>query len=330
MLAGLPATFITPGLQSTSLGSLIGADLDGWTLPPAGAPNPWLSTSGSPWRVYRFHVDWTTPGNSTFTLGGSPAPAGFTSLAANVPQAGTTDLLDNLADRPMFRLAYRRFADGHEALVGNRTVSSGSVAGIRWFEINHATSGAPAFTQQGTYQPDSTWRWMGSAAMDSAGDLAVGFSASSATIFPEIRYAGRLAGDPAGTLSQGETTLIAGTGSQTGTNGRWGDYSDMTVDPIDDCTFWYTQQYYQTTGSFNWRTRVGNFKFPGCSSPPPPTSTPTATATARRLEDADSDATFTATRRRCRRPSRRPSRTPAPRRARRPRRRRHPDQHGDD
>ncbi len=181
MLAGLPATFITPGLQSTSLGSLICADLDGSNLPPAGAPNPWLSTSGSPWKVYRFHVDWATPANSTFTLGGSPTPAGYTTLGAAVPQLETTDLLDNLADRPMFRLAYRRFPDGHEALVGNRTVSSGGVAAIRWWEINNATSGSPGFTQQGTYQPDATWRWMGSAAMNNAGDLAIGFSASSST-----------------------------------------------------------------------------------------------------------------------------------------------------
>ncbi len=279
MIAGLPATFITPGLQSTGLGSLIPADLDGFILPAAGAPNPWLSTTGSPWNLYRFHVDWATPGNSTFTLGGSPTPAGYTTLSAGVPQLGTTDLLDNLADRPMFRLAYRRFSDGHESLVGNRTVSSGSVAGIRWFEIHNATSGTPGFAQQGTYQPDTTWRWMGSAAMDSQGDLALGFSASSATIHPEIRYAGRLSGDPAGTLAQGEATLFAGTGSQTGTGSRWGDYSDLTVDPSDDCTFWYTQEYYSTTGSFNWRTRVGNFKFPGCSSPPPPTSTPTSTPT---------------------------------------------------
>ena len=210
MIAGAPATFITPGLQSTSLGTLICADLDGWNLPPAGAPNPILSTQGSPWKLYRFHVDWVTPANSTFTLGGSLTPAGYTTLTAGVPQLGTTDLLDNLADRPMFRLAYRRFLDGHEALVGNRTVSSSSIAGIRWWEINNATSGSPGFTQQGTYQPDTTWRWMGSAAMDSQGDLALGFSASSASIHPEIRYAGRLAGDPAGTLGSGRSDPVRG------------------------------------------------------------------------------------------------------------------------
>jgi hypothetical protein len=265
MLTGAAATFITPGLQSTALGSLIPGDLDGPLAPPAGAPNPWMSTELPTWKLYRFHVDWGTPANSTFTLGGNLTPAGYSTFGGSVPQLGGEGL-DSLADRPMFRLAYRRFADNHEALTANLTVASGGVAGVRWFEINHATSGTPAFTQQGTYQPDSTYRWMGSVAMDGAGNLAVGFSASSASIHPEIRYAGRLAGDPAGTLGQGEATLFAGSGSQVSTSGRWGDYSDLTVDPVDDCTFWYTTEYYQTTSSFNWRTRIGNFKFDACGT----------------------------------------------------------------
>jgi hypothetical protein len=179
----------------------------------------------------------------------------------------------------MFRLAYRNFGD-HESVVGNYTVSSGSVAGIRWFELQNVTAGPVTKFQESTYQPDSTWRWMGSAAMDGAGNIALGYSASSGTIFPQIRYAGRLATDPLNTLAQGEGTLFAGTGSQTGTNSRWGDYSDLTVDPVDDCTFWYTNEYYTTTTSFNWRTRIGSFKFPGCGGGgPTPTPTPTPTAT---------------------------------------------------
>jgi hypothetical protein len=194
-----------------------------------------------------------------------------------VPQAGVPDVLDTLGDRSMFRNAYRRFADGHEALVGNMTVESNGVAGVRWYEINNATTGSPGFVQQSTYQPDNTWRWMGSTAMDALGDLAVGFSASSSSINPQVRYAGRLAGDPANTLAQGEATLFAGTGSQTDTVNRWGDYSDMTVDPTDDCTFWYTQEYYATTSSFNWKTRIGNFKFPNCVAGPHGTLTGTVT-----------------------------------------------------
>ena len=177
----------------------------------------------------------------------------------------------------MFRSAYRRFTDGHEALVGNLTVVSDGVAGIRWFEINNVTSGTPSFVQQSTYQPDTTWRWMGSAAMDSAGDLALGFSASSAGIYPRIRYAGRLADDPANELAQGETTLFAGQGSQNGSGYRWGDYSDLTVDPSDDCTFWYTNEYYPPgVSSYNWRTRIGSFKFDSCIGqlPPPPPPLP--------------------------------------------------------
>src|SRR4029453_2157901 len=172
-----------------------------------------------------------------------------------------------IGDRGMFRLAYRKFADGHEALVGNQSVSSGGVAGIRWYEIGNATAGTPALVQQSTHQPDSTWGGMGSAAMDRAGDLALGYSASSASINPQIRYAGRLATDPINTLAQGEATLFSGTGSQNGTSNRWGDYSDLTVDPVDDCTFWYTQEYYSTTSTFNWRTRIGNFKFASCNNP---------------------------------------------------------------
>src|ERR1044072_9519587 len=196
------------------------------------------------------------PATSAFTRGRTLTPAGYTELCATsrscVPQAGTASRLDGLGDRGMFRLAYRNFGD-HEALVGNQTVSSNGVGGIRWYEINNATSGAPAFTQQSTYQPHTTWRWMGSAEMDGSGDVAVGFSASSPSISPQIRYAGRLAADPANTLAKGEATLFAGTGSQTGTSNRWGDYSDLTVDPVDDCTFWYTNEYYSTTTSFNWR-----------------------------------------------------------------------------
>jgi hypothetical protein len=106
---------------------------------------------------------------------------------------------------------------------------------------------------------------MGSAAMDRQGNLVVGFSASSSQINPQIRYAGRLVTDPRNKLAQGEATLFAGAGSQIDTSNRWDDYSGMWVDPVDDCTFWYTSEYYATTSSFNWRTRVGNFKFTGCA-----------------------------------------------------------------
>ena len=284
MLNGQPATFVTTGITGGSGEEVyLPADLDGSTLPPAGAPATFVEfPGGGSYRTFHFHVDFATPSNSSFTLFASPAAAGFSLLCAGtrscVPQSGTTSRLDGIGDRLMFRLAYRNFGD-HESVVGNYSVSSGSVAGIRWFELRNVTSGPVTKFQESTYQPDSTWRWMGSAAMDGSGNIAVGYSASSASIFPQIRYSGRLATDPLNTLAQGENTLFAGTGSQTGTSSRWGDYSDLTIDPVDDCTFWYTNEYYSTTTSFNWRTRIGSFKFPGCGGAPTPTPTPTPTAT---------------------------------------------------
>ena len=304
MLNGQPATFVTTGVTGGSSEEVyLPADLDGSTLPPAGAPATFVEfPGGGAYRTFHFHVDFATPANSSFTLFASPAAAGFTMLCAGtrscVPQSGTTSRLDGIGDRLMFRLAYRNFGD-HESVVGNYTVSSGSVAGIRWFELRNVTSGPVTKFQESTYQPDSTWRWMGSAAMDGSGNIAVGYSASSSTMFPQIRYSGRLAGDPLNTLAQGENTLFAGTGSQTGTSSRWGDYSDMTVDPVDDCTFWYTTEYYASTTSFNWRTRIGSFKFPGCGGAPTPTPTPTATPTATPtptgVPNAPSNLTGTAT-----------------------------------
>jgi hypothetical protein len=274
MLTGSPGTVITttdPAIFNSNNDAILPADLDGSNLPPAGAPNPYVEVGFNPtWPLWRFHVDFGNPAASTFTRAATLTPAAYSLVCpagrSCVPQAGTIDGLDAISNRPMFRSAYRRFDDGHEALVGNLTVASGGVSGIRWWEINHATSGTPTFVQQGTYQPDSTWRWMGSAAMDAGGDLALGFSASSASINPQIRYAGRAPGDPAGTLGQGEVTLFSSTGSQSGTGNRWGDYSDMTVDPSDQCTFWYTQEYYPPgLTAFDWKTRIGSFRMPSCA-----------------------------------------------------------------
>ncbi len=269
MLAGMPASFVSPGITNGPTESpYLPADLDGSILPAAGSPNSfveWPATGN--YKVYHFHVDFAVPANSTFTLFVNPAAAGFTQLCQStrscVPQLGSSSGLDALGDRLMFRAADRFFPDGHESLVANYTVSSGGVAGIRWFELRSVTSGPVTVFQESTYQPDTTWRWMGSAAMDKRGNLVVGFSASSSAIFPQLRYAGRLASDPPNTLNQGEALLFAGTGSQTDTGNRWGDYSSVSIDPVDDTTFWYTNEYYASTSSFNWRTRIGSFRFPG-------------------------------------------------------------------
>jgi hypothetical protein len=265
MLAGLPATIVAMPLLGSSFPPMLPGDIDGSTLPTSGAPNSFfLWPNTGTYRVYHFHVDFAVPANSTFTLFASPAAAGFTQLCPTtrncVPElgSGTSSKLDAIGDRLMHRAAYRKFGD-HESVVLNYTVNSGGIAGIRWVELRNVTAGPVTVFQQSTYQPDTTWRWMGSIAMDSAGNIALGYSASSTSINPQIRYTGRLATDPLNTLPQGEATIIAGTGSQTGTSNRWGDYSALTVDPVDDSTFWYTQEYYTSTGAFNWRTRIASF-----------------------------------------------------------------------
>lgn len=284
MLTGAPASFVSPvGPLGSGVAPFLPANLDGSTLPPAGAPDTFVGfPAGNQYTTYHFHADFATPGNSTFTTFATPAAAGFTSLCPStrscVPESGvtTSNKLDGIGDRLMFRLAYRNFGD-HESLVGNFTVSSGGVAGIRWFELRGVTAGPVTVFQESTYQPDTTWRWLGSAAMDGQGNLAIGFSASSSTIKPQLRYAGRLAEDPLNTLAQGEAHLFDGTGSQTGTGNRWGDYSSLTVDPADDTTFWYTNEYYSSTTTYNWRTRIGSFKL--ATGNPTPTPTPTVTPT---------------------------------------------------
>jgi hypothetical protein len=151
-------------------------------------------------------------------------------------------------------------------MVTNQSVqASPGMAGVRWYEIRR-TRGQYSLFQQGTYAPDDgVHRWMGSAAMDRRGNIALGYSVSNATdVFPGIRYTGRLSGDPLGQMTLGEAVLINGTGSQLTRNSRWGDYTSLNVDPSDDCTFWYINEYYQITELAAWQTRIGSFQLPGC------------------------------------------------------------------
>src|SRR5882762_2884237 len=269
MLAGQAATQVC-FQQGSSVGGLLPSDLDGNTPPPTGSPNYMLFYGTNTLNLYKFHVDFATPANSTFTGPTVINVAAFSPLCGGgtcVPQPGTTQQLDSLADRLMYRLAYRNFGT-HESLVVNHSVSVSSGGGVRWYEIQNP-SGTPALAQQGTFAPDSNYRWMGSIATDQAGDMAVGYSVSNGTsIFPSIAYTGHASTDPAGTM-QAEVNLVSGTGSQTTGLSRWGDYSAMQVDPVDDCTFWYTQEYIKTNGTFNWNTRIANFKFPGCGNSTP-------------------------------------------------------------
>jgi Bacterial Ig-like domain (group 3) len=267
MLSGGPANAICMQ-QNPSIDSLLPADLDGTTPPTTGEPNFYLQmVAPSNLNLFKFHVDFTTPANSTFTGPTAIPVAPFSEACGGgtcIPQPGTTQQLDSLSDRLMFRLAYRNFGD-HESLVVNHSVMAGSSVGVRWYEIR-SPNVTPTVFQQGTFSPDSQYRWMGSIAMDQSGDIAVGYSASSSSNFPAVRYTGRVPSDPAGTM-ESENSIIEGTGSQTNGSSRWGDYSGMSVDPADDCTFWYTNEYLTTNGSFNWKTRIGSFKFTSCGLP---------------------------------------------------------------
>jgi fibronectin type 3 domain-containing protein len=280
MLTGAAATQQCFQLSS-SFGGLLPSDLDGATLPPAGSPNYFLNFGSSSLNLWRFHVDWGNTANTTLT-GPTTIPVAAFSQACNggtcIPQGGTTQTLDSLGDRLMYRLAYRNFGD-HESIVANHSVTAGSSVGVRWYELRSLSS-VPTVYQQGTYAPDSSYRWMGSIAMDKAGNIALGYSVSSASMYPAIRYTGRGPTDPLDTMGS-ETSIIEGGGSQLRGLSRWGDYSSMSIDPVDDCTFWYTSEYLQFNGSFNWSTRIASFEFPSCSSTPtPPPAPANLTATA--------------------------------------------------
>jgi hypothetical protein len=285
MLAGAAATFVkfTGGTNF-----YLPSDLDGPAPPPAGAPNIFYTFKDNSFHggadrleVREFHVDWGTPGNSSFALVASPSIAPFTYTVCGffnfncIHQQGTAQTFDAVSEWPMFRFPYRNFGS-HETLLGAFTVGGGLGevgAAIRWFELRDSGSGWTLF-QEGTHDPgDGHDRVMASIAMDQDGNIALGYTVSSSAIHPGIRYATRMSTDPLGTF-QGEAILVAPNGSQTGSN-RWGDYSAMAIDPTNDCTFWYTNEYYPVNSANQWKTRVGAFTLPECSGG----ATPTATAT---------------------------------------------------
>ena len=266
MLAGADTATEICYQQPSTVSSLLPADLDGSTLPPSGAPNYMVGLADSTdLNFFSFHVDFSNPAMSSFT-GRTIAVAPYSEICARattvacIPEPQPGEKLDGLADRVMFRLAYRNFGD-HESLVVNHTVSGGPLAGVRWYEIRNPAN--PFVYQQATLIDSEVNYWLGSLAMDKTGNIALGFSVSSHTFFPSVYIAGRAPTDPAGAMF-GPLVLVNGSGVQVNSFKRWGDYSSMSVDPTDDCTFWYTNEYYGTTGSFNWATRIGAFKFNNC------------------------------------------------------------------
>ncbi len=291
MLVGNPAPtlvsfLVPPGAAAFNVGDgLLPADLDGIDLPPVGSPNYYVGSmdNGGPYgatqdalTLWKFVADFVTPAASSFTLANTIPIAAYDTIFPCTPaardcivQPGTTTKIDILSyrQRPLHRLAYRNFGT-HESLVTNQSVEAVTgIAGIRWWEIR-SPNALPVIFQEGTFAPgatDGVHRWMASAAMDSAGNIGMAYSASSGTVFPSIRYTGRLSSDALGTMPQGEGEIIAGTGSQTGSQ-RWGDYSSINLDPTDDCTFWVVNEYVPVTGS-NWTLRVGSFRFNECGTP---------------------------------------------------------------
>ncbi|HZS33338.1 MAG TPA: Calx-beta domain-containing protein [Methylomirabilota bacterium] len=294
MLQGQPARLVGEILPSDNLGGMLPSHLQGPTPPPAGTPNHFVQVDDDAWlsandpygpavdrlQVWAFSVNWAaSPATFSFTqvavLPTEPFDSNMCGYSPNcIPQPGVdiagspSPPVDALADRLMWRLQYRNFG-AYQTLVTNHTVDATSTdyAGVRWYELRNDGTGWQIH-QQGTFAPsDGVHRWMGSIAMDGGGNLALGYSAGSRTVSPSIRYAGQQPGDPPGQMGA-EATIVDGTGYQLDSSGRWGDYSTMDLDP-DDCTFWYTQEYYAGFDEFygrNWQTRIAALRFPGCGS----------------------------------------------------------------
>lgn len=284
MLLGMPAQFIkfsNPCSGADCIEGQLPPHLAGPTPPNGTCPTFWTAVDAayddSPfandgYRNHRLCVDWSNLGNSTYTEGPLVvAGSNFDRFLGNGfsdcigPIAGG-EVLDCLAAFSMYRVQYRWFGS-YGSVVFNTTVDAGSDrAGIRWSESRSADGDSGWTLQQdGTYAPtDDLERWMGSIAQDRDGNMALGYSTAGSNLFPAVRYTSRMAGDAAGTMSGGEISCVEGTGAQIASSNRWGDYSSMSVDPTDDCTFWYTQEYYETTGSFDFNTRICSFRLPSC------------------------------------------------------------------
>jgi hypothetical protein len=269
MLAGNPTAAQLCVLTPNNEAGYLPSDLDGLTPPADHTPGlflTWQNNNPGQLLLRKLALNFAT--NSVGLSNPVAINLANSNLACGnggtcVPQKGTTQTLDTLGDRLMYRMAFRKFAD-HERVVVNHAVANGSQVAFRWYEILDL-SGAVTVNQQGTFAPDTTSRWMASAAMDKVNNIAVGYSASSATINPAIRFTGRAPSDPAGTL-QTEASMLEGTGSQTTGLSRWGDYTALQVDPSDDCTFWYTNQYQKANGTFNWSSHIGSFAFSSCAA----------------------------------------------------------------
>jgi hypothetical protein len=305
MISGGPTNAIGFTIDAATLGasySLVPASFRTGSAPPAGE-HEFLLAVDSPAtggvtltqvHGWYFHVDFVNPANSTLGSDAAHHPNaeitvnGFVDAFTNtttllVPQEGTTQKLDTLGDKIMTPVVYQNLS-GSESLWADQTIILNYPTGptaVRWYQFNVTGGNFPATPvqqQDWANGNDGLWRWMASIAVDQNGNTAIGYSTSSPSIFPSIRYAGRFATDPLNDLGQGEAIMTNGGGAQLNSSGRWGDYSMTTIDPADSISFWHTNEYYPATTNASWFTRVGKFQFPAAS----PTPTPTPTSTPRR------------------------------------------------
>ena len=263
MVAGDPQARMILFLENSANDaySTIPADCDG-DFPDPSTPEYFFFVKRNYLGVREFHTNWSNPSNSTFGSYSRISVNPYLDNTESIPQKGTGSSLNPINDRLMFRLNFRKFAD-HQSAVINHTVDVGTSTGIRWYELRRTTENW-YLHQQSTYAPDSNFRWMGSTAIDQQGNIALGYSVSGSGLYPSVRYTGRMANDPVNQMTIAEREIIPGGGAQTGvwgSGGRWGDYSAMSVDPSLSQTFWYTQEYYDSTSYSTWNTRIASFSF---------------------------------------------------------------------
>jgi hypothetical protein len=275
MVKGEPAT--EQCLVIDDVNFLNNADFDGTTLPPPGAPNIMLAAGGTQLRqdfdddgiyAWSFHVDWRDPQRTKVTGPVKVAVAPYHYLCDGqltncVPQRGSTRALDAQGDKLMARVVYRRIGTRESIVAVHSINTTAGGGGVRWYEFRLDRARQLQLFQQGTYAPDSLFRWMGSPAMDRRGNIGIGYSFGGPGQYAGQRFAGRLAGDPKGVLTLRETVLVDGAAAQEHSL-RWEDYTQTAVDPSDDCTIWYVGDYLRA-GDATYSSRIGAFRFPGCA-----------------------------------------------------------------
>jgi hypothetical protein len=274
MLKGLPATEQCVIIDSVNF--VNNADLDGKQLPPPGSPNIMFAAGGTQLRgrlsdsslyVWKYHVDWADPSKTKVTGPEKVAVAPYHYLCGGqltscVPQPGTGNRLDAQGDKIMSRVVYRRIGDRESIVAVHSVNTTAGGGGVRWYEFRLDSARDVQLYQQGTFAPDSAYRWLPSPAIDRNGNIGIGYSFGGTPHYTGQRFAGQLSGDPRGLLSLRETVLVEGEESQTNTL-RWEDYTTTAMDPDDDCTIWYVGDYLKK-GATNYSTRIGAFRMPGC------------------------------------------------------------------